>query len=434
MKHAVASSRNRALRLLALLLALSVVATACGRGDDDDVASPDGDEEADEGTGGPPTVVPGFDGTTIKLGALTPLSTTAALIGKPLNEGMRTWFEQLNAKGGVAGKYKVQLVTQDTKYDAPTAVQLYDAMKGEVVMIAQAFGTPIVNALLPKLKTDGVVAQPASLDSFWVREQQLLPVGGPYQIQAINAIDYYLGQAGKTKRICALAVDDPYGEAGLRGVDFAATKLGVKVTQIARFQAGATDFTAPVNALKQASCEMVFGVFTAIELSGIMTAASTLAFTPQWIGQAPSWLSLFAGTGLKDYLVKYFWVVSEGPAWGDPTVPGMAEIERARLAYAPNQAPDQYYLYGYVAASAVTQVLEKAVARGDLSRAGIVKAMNALKEISANGLLGDYGWGKPEDREPPRSSTIFKVDPSKPYALDIVARDHSSDAADAFTF
>ena len=41
--------------------------------------------------------------------------------------------------------------------------------------------------MLPQLKPDNIVAAPASLDAFWVREQNLLPIGAPYQIQAINA-------------------------------------------------------------------------------------------------------------------------------------------------------------------------------------------------------------------------------------------------------
>jgi hypothetical protein len=159
-----------------------------------------------------------------------------------------------------------------------------------------------------------------------------------------------------------------------------------------------------------------------------------VSFTPQWIGQAPSWLSLFAGTPLRDYLVSHFWVASEGPEWGDPSSPGMTELLADKAKYAPNQAPDQYYLYGYVAAQAVTAVLERAVERGDLSRKGIVEAMNSIEELTFGGLVGDYGWGEPEDRDPPRATTIFRVDPSKPYALAAVVKDHESDAADEFEF
>jgi ABC-type branched-subunit amino acid transport system substrate-binding protein len=432
MKSNIVASRRWT--LLALLCVVALIAAACGRSDDDAGGS-DGDDTAEESSNGDPQPVPGFDGTTIRIGALTPLTSQAALIGKPLNAGMRAWFQHLNADGGIAGKYKVEIVAEDTRYDAPTAVQLYDQMKGDVVMVGQAFGTSIVQALLPKLKTDGLVAQPASLDSLWVREQQLLPVGSPYQIQAINAIDYYLDHGGQGKKICALAADDAYGDAGLDGVEFAAKELDFDLGVVARFSVGAPDFTTQINQLKGGSCDMVFGVFTAVELSGILTAASTLSFAPQWIGQAPSWLSIFALGPLKDYLVQHFWVASEGPPWNDPNTPGMADMEADRATYTPEQLPDQYFVFGYAAARAVTDVLEAAVERGDLSREGIVEAMNSIDEMTYGGIFGGvYGWGEPEDRDPPRASTIFKVDPTKPYALDVVIQDHVSEAAEKFVF
>lgn len=424
--------RLKLLRPLALLLALSLVAAGCGR-DDEEAAAPDDDDVTDE-PAGEPGPAPGFDGTTIKLGVLSPLSGRASLIGTPLSTGTRAWFERLNAEGGVAGKYRVSLVEADTKYEAPTAAQLYNGMKDDVTMIAQLFGTQIVNTLLPQLQADGLVAQPASLDSQWVREQQLLPVGGPYEIEAINALDYYLANGGKGKKVCALASDDAYGDAGLAGVEFGADRLDVTVAATPRFSVGTTDFTAPVSALRAAGCEMVFGVFTAVELSPVITAASQLSFTPRWIGLAPSWLSVFAGTPIRDYLVANFWLASEGPAWADPSVPEMVEMAEALQRYGGGIAPDQYFLFGYEAGRAVTAVLERAVERGDLSREGIVEAMNSLDRISAQGAFGDYEWGPPEKRNPPRATSIFRVDPSKPYALDLVVRDHTSAAARAFTF
>jgi ABC-type branched-subunit amino acid transport system substrate-binding protein len=340
----------------------------------------------------------------------------------------------LNESGGVGGKYKVELVVQDTKYEAPAAVQLYNGMKNDVVMFTQVFGTHVVSALLPQLKTDNIVAQPASLDSFWVREQQLLPVGGPYQVQAINAIDYWLNNGGKGKKACAIASNDPYGEAGLEGVRFAAKELGFTLGATPRFSVSDTDFTAQVNELKSSGCQMVFAVITATNLSGIIGSAVQLGFDAQWIGQAPAWLSLFTGTALKDYLVKNFWVASEGPAWGDTTQPGMVDLVAAREKYSPQQPPDQYYLYGWAAAAGVTEVLTAAVKRGDLSRQGIVDAMNSLPKLTFGGLVGDYGWGKPPDRNPPRTSTVFKVDPAKPYGLAIVIQDYKSKAAEAYKF
>lgn len=431
-------------RLLAVLLAFALFTVACGRDDDDggetasedttDVPTP-GEDGGEEEPAGEPEEAPGFDGTTIKLGVLTPLSDRVAIIGVPLTNGTKAWIESVNAKGGIGGKYPIELVIEDTKYDAPTSVQLYNGMKDEVAMFAQILGTPIVNAVLPQLQQDNIVGQPATLDAAWLREQNLLPVGAPYQIQVINAMDYYINEIGSADdTICWTGTDDPYGEAGYEGMEYAAEELGFEIAAEPRFATTDTEFTAPINALAGAGCEVVFGTFTAASLSGLLGKAAEQGFAPVWLGQSPSWLSIFAGTPLKDYLEANFYLIGEGPAWGDESVPAMAEMIADLEAHTPDQAPDGYFVFGYAAARAVTQVLEKAVEMGDLSREGIVEAMNSMEEIDLGGLFGAYTWGAPEDRDPPRGSTIFRIKDGQPNGVELVEQDYVSDAAEGFTF
>ena len=429
--------RSRLSRLFALLFALTLVAAACGRGDDDDDDATTDDtteEDAGDEEAGEPEPVPGFDGTTIRLGVISALTERVAIIGVPLTNGTQTWFNKINDAGGIAGKYKVELEIGDSKYDAPTATQVYNGMKDDVVMLAQLLGTPIVNALLEQLATDNLVAQPASLDSFWVREQQLLPVGTPYQIQVINGISYYIENGGEGKTICFLGQDDPYGQAGFEGMEHASEELGFEIAANVSFAVTDTDFTAQINELKSANCDAVWGTITAASFSGIMGAAIQNGFEPQWLLQSPSWLSVFGGTDLKDYAVEHVWIVGEGDTWGSEEVPGMAGMIADMEKYFPDQAPDQYFAFGYAAAMAVTAVLEEAVERGDLSREGIVEAMNSIEELNFEGLLGDYPWGAPEDRDPPRISSIFKINPEVPVGQEILAAGVESDAAKSYEF
>ena len=114
-------------------LALSLGVAACGGGDDDD----------DGGGGGEVSEVPGFDGKTIKLGVLTPLTGPVAVIGNPLTAGNEVFIEAVNAEGGIAGKYPIELVQEDTQYLPNVAVQKYNQIKGDVVSFVQLLGTPI---------------------------------------------------------------------------------------------------------------------------------------------------------------------------------------------------------------------------------------------------------------------------------------------------
>src|SRR5712672_1289872 len=117
----------------ALALGLMLAVTACGGAGEDD--------ESSGGSAGAPGNTVGFDGETIKLGVLTPLTGTVAVIGQPLTAGNEVFFEALNAKGGVGGKYQVELVQEDTQYQADVAVQQYNKIKGDVVGFTQILGT-----------------------------------------------------------------------------------------------------------------------------------------------------------------------------------------------------------------------------------------------------------------------------------------------------
>ena len=410
------------------LAALALLATACG----DDTPS-----ATEPTTSGKPTSLspaPGFDGTTIRVGIISPLTGAVAAIGKPLTAGNEVYFKKVNDKGGVAGKYKIDFQERDSAYVPQQAVQAYNELKGNVTMFAQILGTPSTKAVLTSLKSDNIVAAPASLDAEWVREPNLLPIGGPYQIQAINALTWYVTEGnGKGKKICSLAQDDVYGQAGVQGVDFAAEKNSFTVTSKQKFTATkGGEATAAIQGLKDAGCEAVFLVSTPTDTGALLGIAARSNFAPQWIGQSPSYIGALSASPLKDYLARTFIVASEGTEWGDTSVIGMKDMLDDIAKFKPEQAADYYFAFGYNQARAVTQVLEKAVSNNDLSRAGILKATEEVGTVNFDGLTGSYKYGKASEREFPRETTLFKVDLAKPIGLATLKKGFVTDAAKDF--
>lgn len=451
-------SRRLTTRLAVAFAALGLLAAACG--DDDDATS--NTTPATTGgavtTGGPTTTggsgttapratttagaprnTAGFDGTTIKLGMLAALSgPVAGPIGKPIADGNRVFFEALNKAGGIAGKYKVQLVEADTKYDVAETAKQYAATKDQVVAYVQVIGTPHVQGLIQTITEDKVLVQPATLDSDWYKQQYLLPILSPYQIQVANGISYYVQQNGKDKRPCALTIDSAYGQAGVEGFDFATKQLGMTVATKQTHRAGETDFTAAINALSNARCDMVWLTSLPTETAGIISRAAQVNFRPQWIAQSPTWVNLFPVAPFASYLKDQFWLVTEGATWGDRSVKGMAKMldDLAGSSLAATQKPDIYFTFGYQEAWAVAQVLEQAVKNGDLSRAGMIKAVNDLGTIKFDGLASDQTVGDPSKRNPSRSNTIFKVTPETATTNGglTAAANITSDAAKAYKF
>ena len=402
-----------------------------------DTATDTTEADADTAPAPDPEPGPGFDGTTIKVGVLTALSGPAALIGTQLANGQQVYFDYLNAEvGGIAGKYPVEIVLEDHLYDTATTVQKYGKIKDDVVMFSQLMGTPSVFATLPLLAEDGIVAAPASQDAFWVREQNLFPVIEPYQIDVINGLSYYLGEGGGSvdDTICAVIQNDVYGEAGLEGLEFAAEQMGFEIATATRYGAGDQDFTAQVTELVNTSCDMVWATALPTEFAGITGTAAQMGFAPRWIAQSPAWVDELAAGALADYLTANVWIVALGQEWGAAGSADMTDLLDRVAKYRPEQEPDYYFTFGYLQAWATHQLLDAAAANGDLSREGVIAAMNALPELDFGDLSPAYGYGPPEDRDPPRGSTVFEVNTDKPFSLGALATNVTSPEAEAYVF
>lgn len=414
-------------KLLAALLALSMVAAACGNDDDtaetttttaaDTTDTTEADDSDEPSEPGEVTLGPGVTEDTITLGVITPQTGPAAVIGNPLTAGNQVFFDALNAEGGIAGQYQVVLKVEDSQYQPPVAVQQYNSAKNDVAAFVQILGTAVTNAVLPQLVQDNMLGSPASLDAFWQEEEHLLPIGGPYQIQVINGLDWYYQQPDAGETLCVLHQEDPYGEAGLEGAKAYAEEAGIDIAVSAAFRQGDQDFTAQLQQLQNNNCEVVVLTSLPTETAQILGASAGAGYTPQWLGQSPTWVAALASSPLADYMSANFLLMSEGAPWGDESVPGMAKMLADIEQFKPDQAPDIYFAFGYAQAWAMAQLLEKAVELGDLSRDGIMAAAAVTQTLSFEELLGESTYGLPDERDPSRATSIFKVDPSAPGGL-----------------
>lgn len=373
---------------------------------------------------------PGVVGDTISIAALLPLSDAVAVIGKPIAAGMQIYARRLNEAGGIAGKYHLRVLEEDITYANPsTGAQKYQKVKSDVAMFGTILGTDQVNGVLPLLEEDSVVVIPTTFDIEWVRERFLLPWGPPYQLWAANGAAYYLSQPGNAgRRICSLVLATGYGEAAAEGLDFAAKELGFEIGVRATFRQDDQDFVAPITQLKNGGCEGVLLASLPGVTGKVLGAAAQLGFAPRWIGLGPTWHQSLVKSPLIDYYEQNLWVSALGRQWGDTTAAGMREMMDAIAKYAPAQEPDLYFTFGFLVAQTAHALLEEAIRRGDLSRAGILAATETV-QISYAGLVPEYRYGTPATREPPRTNSIFRVQRTQPGGLEAIAVGYSSPPA-----
>lgn len=381
---------------------------------------------------------------TIRLGELTPLTGAVAIIGKPLTRGHEVYFEYVNKVLGGVGKdldkgkrYKVELVTKDTQYVPQTHVQQYAAIKDQVLLIAQSLGTPTTQAILPQVRSDKILTGAATLASVWLKEKYVVPAGAPYPAQFINAAQHLKNTNAQVKA-GIIYQDDDYGAEGVKGLEFAAKEFGFPIVARATYKVTDQQFLTQVKAMKDKGATHVFLTSVPSATGKILGTAATLKYAPRWIGQSPTWIGALAKSPVAPYMVQTMWVVTDAScAWGETGAgcEGMKELIDNVAKFAPDQAPDYYFVFGYTQARIIHQILEKAVADGDLTREGVVKAFESLRNVNMGGLLNPISYGAEcKDKVPVTASRIWAVDPKAPTGLTPAVSSVDSDALKKFDF
>ena len=386
---------------MALALTSTLVA-ACGRGGDGSISNAAGEAAA----------APGFDGTTINLGVLHVTSGPAASSFAPIGAGAKTYVDALNARGGIAGKYRVKLVTRDTAYDPSKTAQGYEATKRDVATYALLTGTSTTDAVMPQAVKDNILVFTSSADGKFFHQSHALSIAMPAQSQFLNGAEFLIKRDGEDQKLCSVATEGPRFETATSVLAYAKEELGITTGPSLAVQPGVKP-TTQVQQLKKAGCDMVMMSTAQIpEAPDLLTAAIQQDYEPTWIANAGSWGPFINGGPLYEYTTKHLIIVTEGVPWGSDT-PGMKKLMEDQQKYAPDATPSVGFLWGYNQLAAVEQVLTKAAEQGDLTREGILKASESLTTLD----LPTYyprTWGAPSDRGQQDQYCILQPSKSSP--------------------
>jgi ABC-type branched-subunit amino acid transport system substrate-binding protein len=414
---------------------IAISIAACGTGSSGGGAS---------GGGGGVKTGPGVDARakTISLGVLSPLSGPVAAIGKPLTAGQETYFRAVNAAGGIDG-WKVNLVERDTKYDPQTQVQAYNRIAGDVAFLAQSLGSPTTRAIQPLAHQQKMLIGAAAQDSSLVTDPQMAVIGTPYAIDNANAIHHIATQrGGASAKVGIIYQNDAYGEDGLRGYHAGLKAHHLDNVAETTYKAGDTDLTAQVQKMRSAGAQYVFVVAVPSVAATIVGTGASQGYNPTWVFQGPAWSGYLMTsdgttrgkpTAVAKALASNVWVLGYEAQWGDTSVPGMATFLADQKRFAPAQIPDYYFMYGYAQAKMETAVLRKAIAGGDLTRAGILDAKLHLGKVDLGGLVPALDY-TPRLGPASRMSGISKVSSTTPGFLKGTRGFFMSDAARNMTF
>ena len=385
---------NRTLKIACAWLAAPMIAAglaACG----------DKGSESSSGGGGSIKTGPGVTAKTITLGSLTDLSGVFASLAKPLTEANQLYWKERNAQGGVCER-KVELVIKDHGYDPQKAVVQYRGFSSDVAGLQQLLGSPVTAALLPTLKQDSMLALLSAWPSSLLSNDNIIVVGTTYDVEMINGLDYLKGE-GMIKegdKIGHLYFEGEYGENGLLGSTYYAKQNGMTIVQ-QKIKATDEDMTGQAAAFKDAGVKAIAVTTGPTQLASVAGIAASQGLNVPILGNNPVFDPALMKTPAAKALKANVYVVSSIAPW---TVdkPKVQEVGKAFQSAYPDSDPKAAVQFGYAQAQVMDEILKKACANKDLSRAGLVKAAHEISDVDTGGLIAqplDYTKkGEPDER------------------------------------
>lgn len=367
------------------------------------------------GGGGSVKTGPGVTADTITLGDLTDLHGVFAALGKSITNANKVYWDQQNANGGVCGR-KVNIVVKDHGYVVQQALPLYQQLRNSVLSLQQSLGSPINTALLSQYTSDKMLAIPSAWASTLLANQYIMNVGSTYDFEMINLVDFALDKKliASGDKIGHIYFEGEYGSNGLTGSKFAASKNNLTVIE-EKIKATDQDVSAQVADLKSKGAKAILLTAGPLQSASASAAAEASGYNVPILSQNPGFSPGLMATPAAAALQKHFYIVVP---WLQPSSDN-AEVKKAIDAYKqkfPGAQIDGGITWGYGAAAAYKQVLQKACDNKDLTREGIYNAFRSLSDVDTNGIFPKFDYTKVGDAAT-HEAYIWKVDKSAPGAL-----------------
>jgi ABC-type branched-subunit amino acid transport system substrate-binding protein len=367
---------RRALRVAAAV-ALCMAVGACGK------SSSSGGSSSSEGG---VKVGPGVTAKTITLGVLTDLSGIFAPFGQPGTQAHQLYWKEQNAKGGVCNR-TVKLVIKDHGYDPQKAVVQYRDMGPKVAAMQDLLGSPITAALLPTLKAQHMPAVLSSWASSLLSNDFVIEVGAPYELEMINGLDYLKGK-GKIAdgdKIGDVYFEGEYGEAGLAGVKYWASKNGVSVVQ-QKIKATDEDMSGQVAALKRAGVKAIAMTTGPKQLASLAGVAASQGLDVPILGDNPTFDPGLMATPAAKALIANAYIAQPVAPFSSPQ-PDVKHVSDAFVAAYGDKNAKAVAQLGFAQSQVMKEILDQACQDKDLTRQGIIKAAHEITGLDTGGLV-----------------------------------------------
>ena len=334
----------------------------------------------------------GVTAGTIKVGSISDITGPSAAVQGPWLHGVRSAIDAANAKGGIGGR-KIELVSEDDKYDAGVGLAAYRKLVTQEKVLAIAFSgsSNVAAAVLPRLQRDkvpvfgGFATAKDAVNPFNTYFFSLAPT---YADQADVLMGY--GREWLKKDAPRVAV---IHNGTVSGPEFAgliqSRSKGAFAGSVA-LPPTATSADAQVQKIAASKPDLIAFHGSGAGANLVMRAEEKLGVSIPMIGLVPSGGAI-AYKGISPQVgdnYRYLTAFTPGTTKAAGTD---AMLAAGKAAGFPTEGNNPDFVNGYVAGEIVVNAIKNT--GSDLSRGTLVKGFEKLAPLATGGLSADVTYG-----------------------------------------
>lgn len=207
-----------------------------------------------------------FAADPIKIGLVTALSGQSAQAGEAIARGLSVAIDEINAKGGLLGGRKIELVRRDDEGNPAKGVIAARELiyKEKVSVIFGGLDTPVSMAMVPLVNQEKVPFMGP-----WAAGTGITKNGAsPNYVFRVSAVDeivdkamvQYAQKTFKSSKAGLILINNPWGESNEKGLVAALAEKGTKPVGIEKFEGSDIDVVPQLNRLKAAGADTLYMV------------------------------------------------------------------------------------------------------------------------------------------------------------------------------
>jgi len=329
----------------------------------------------------------GVSNDKVIVGQSVALTGPAAQLGIQMRNGIKAYFDEVNAKGGVNGR-KLELVTLDDGYEpartVPNTKELIE--KHRVFALIGYVGTPTSVPAVPvfteaKVPFIGPFTGAEALRQPFNR--YIFHVRASYYDETDKIVEQVLSTGGKN--IAVFYQDDAYGQAGLKGTQIAMEKRGQKIAALGTVERNTVkveDAVKKINAAQPDAVVMISAYTSCAEFIKQMKKAGSTAqfYNVSFVGSVSLANALGGdgpGVGISQ-VVPFPWATS---------VPVVKEYQMLSA-----KSGNKDYNFGAMEGFLVAKTFVEGLRRTgkDVTREKFIDSMEKMQDVDLGGFFVSF--------------------------------------------